>query len=62
MPLITVEGPPAEVEQKRALVQKLTKALIDGYGFPEDFKPVTVIIKENQMENVGIDSNLCCDH
>ena len=61
MPLITVEGPPTSVDNKRALVQKITRATIEGYGLPDDFKTITVIIKENQMDNVGIDGNLCSD-
>ncbi len=53
MPVITVEGPPKSVEQKKELVKLLTDALKKAYGYPEDFIHVVVVIKENPPENVG---------
>ena len=58
MPVITVEGPPRDTDSKKLLVQKLTKAFKEAYGYPEDFPHVTVIIKENTPENVGTNGQL----
>ena len=53
MPIITVEGPPRDIESKKLLVKSLTIAFKEAYGYPEDFAHVTVIIRENPPENVG---------
>jgi len=34
MPVITVEGPPRSVEEKRKLVELLDKAMKEAYGYP----------------------------
>ena len=58
MPAITVEGPPIkDVDRKRQLVKKLTDAAIAVYGK----KPITVLIRENAPENVGVDGELLID-
>ncbi len=53
MPIITVEGPSRSVEQKKRLVEMLTSALKEAYGYPEDFEHIIVIINENKPENIG---------
>ena len=57
MPTITVERPPIEVEKKRRLVKKLTEGDVEVYGI----KHITVLIRENAPENVGIDGELLVD-
>ena len=57
MPTITVDGPPISVEQKRQLVEQLTKAAIDAYRIEH----ITVLIRENPPENVGVNGQLLAD-
>ena len=59
MPLITVEGPKIEVEQKRRLVKKLTAAAVEVYGM--DKEHIIVLIRENAPENVGVGGQLIAD-
>jgi 4-oxalocrotonate tautomerase len=48
---------PLEVENKRQLVKGLTEAAIEVYGRI----PITVLIKENPPENVGVNGELLLD-
>ncbi|OYD17514.1 4-oxalocrotonate tautomerase [candidate division WOR-3 bacterium JGI_Cruoil_03_44_89] len=57
MPTITVEGPPIKTEQKRQLVKKLTDAAVEVYRIEH----ITVLIRENPPENVGIHGQLLAD-
>jgi len=57
MPTIIVEGPPISVDKKRVLVKKITEIVSEIYGI----KHVTVIVKENPPENVGINGELLID-
>ncbi|MFW6040967.1 MAG: 4-oxalocrotonate tautomerase DmpI [Thermoplasmatota archaeon] len=57
MPNITVEVPPIDVETKRRLVERLTEAAQEEYGIDE----ITVLIKENKAENVGVRRKLLAD-
>jgi len=57
MPTITVEGPPIDVEKKRQLVKKLYDAAVDVYRIEH----ITVVIKENPPENVGVEGKLLAD-
>jgi len=52
-----VEGPKIEVEKKRQLVKKLTEAAVEVYGIEH----ITVLIRENPPENVGINGELLVD-
>ena len=61
MPVITVEGPPKSVEEKRKAVKLLTKALKDAYGYPDDFEHIIVVINENPPENIGSNGKLLID-
>jgi 4-oxalocrotonate tautomerase len=57
MPTIMVEGPPITVEQKRELVKRLTGVAVEVYRNEH----VTVLIKENPPENVGVGGQLLAD-
>jgi len=57
MPTVIVEGPKIDVEKKRELVRRITEVIKEVYGIPH----VTVLIKENPPENVGIDGELLLD-
>jgi 4-oxalocrotonate tautomerase len=57
MPTVMVEGPPISVEQKRQLVKKLTEAAAEVYRIEH----ITVLIRENPPENVGVGGQLLAD-
>jgi len=57
MPTITVEGPPIDIERKRELVKRLTEAAIKIYKIEH----ITVLIRENPPENVGVNGQLISD-
>ena len=57
MPTIVVDGPPIDVEKKRQLVKGLTEKAVEVYGGI----PITVLIKENAPENVGVNGELLLD-
>ena len=57
MPTIMVEGPPISVEQKRQLVKRLTEVAVEVYRIEH----ITVLIKENPPENVGVSGQLLAD-
>ena len=57
MPTIIVEGPPISVEKKRELVKRLTEVASEVY----EIEHITVLIKENPPENVGINGELLLD-
>ena len=60
MPSIEVNGPKiASIEKKRELVEKLTQAMVDVYGLPKE--AFTVLIRENNPENVGVGGQLVAD-
>lgn len=59
MPLITVEGPKAEIDRKRELVQKLTEVASKVYGIAEEH--IIVLIRENAPENIGVGGQLIAD-
>ncbi len=60
MPIITVEGPPLEVETKRQFVKELTDAMAGAYPkiAREHF---VVLIRENKPENVASGGELISD-
>jgi len=57
MPIITVEGPPIDSEQKRQLVKKFYDAAVEVYRIED----IIVLIRENTPENVGIRGELLAD-
>jgi len=60
MPTIVIDGPVMKsVEQKRRMVEKLTDAAAEVYGY--DRKIITVVIRENSPENVGSGGRLIAD-
>jgi 4-oxalocrotonate tautomerase len=52
-----VEGPPIDVERKRQLVKRLTDVAVEVYKIEH----ITVLIRENPPENVGIGGQLIAD-
>lgn len=52
MPIITIEGPKASKEQKKELIEKITKVASECYNLPE--QAITISIYENPMDNVGV--------
>jgi len=57
MPVIRVDGPKIDLEQKRQLVKKLTDAAVEVYGIEH----IIVLIRENPLENVGLSGQLIAD-
>jgi 4-oxalocrotonate tautomerase len=58
MPTIVVDGPPIpQIERKRELVKALYDAAHNVYGI----KHITVVIRENPPENVGVNGELIMD-
>ena len=60
MPNITIDGPPiTNLDKKRQLVQRITTAEVEAYGFPAE--TFVVVIKENAPENVAVGGVLISD-
>ncbi len=59
MPTIVVEGPPIDIEKKRALVRGMTETASAVYELPS--RIIHVLIKENPPENVGVAGRLLAD-
>ena len=59
MPIVTVEGPKIDRDQKRKMVQALTEAAAGVYGM--DKEHIIVLIRENVPENVGVGGQLIAD-
>ncbi len=58
MPTIVIDGPPIrEIERKRELVRKLYETAFEAYKIQH----ITVLIRENPPENVGINGELLID-
>jgi len=57
MPVIRVDGPRIDLEQKRQLVKKLTDVAVEVYGIEH----IIVLIRENPPENVGLGGQLLAD-
>ena len=59
MPLITVSGPPADIERKRKLAEGLTRVAAEAYRIAAEH--MIVVIQENPPENVGLGGVLLAD-
>ncbi len=60
MPTIRIDGPIMKsIEQKRLMVEKLTDAAAEVYGYDKSI--ITVIIRENPPENIGSGGVLIAD-
>jgi 4-oxalocrotonate tautomerase len=57
MPTIRIDGPPLNINAKRELVRRLTEVAIDIYKIEH----ITVLIRENTPENVGVNGQLIFD-
>lgn len=56
MPVVTVEAAKLNKEQKSQLVKEFTKMASEIMNVPEEV--FTVLIKENQMDNIGFGGKL----
>lgn len=60
MPVILINAlKQPDVDKKRKLIAKITDAMVEVYGVPRE--AVTVTIKEDEPENVGIGGVLAVD-
>jgi len=60
MPTITIQGPLiAQLDTRRVLVRELSEAAAKAYDMP--IEKITVLIKENPPENVGVGGELLVD-
>lgn len=59
MPVITIDAPPMNKEQKRELVSSFSKTASDVLGLP--VSAMVIIIREVESENVGVGDVLLCD-
>ena len=58
MPTLRVDGPPIpEIERKRDLVRRLSEVAAEIYGIEH----ITVVLRENAPENVGVNGTLIAD-
>lgn len=56
MPIINFEGPHMTIEQKAKIVKEFTAAASETLNIPKE--AFTVLIKENNMENIGVAGEL----
>ncbi|MEI2405718.1 MULTISPECIES: 4-oxalocrotonate tautomerase DmpI [Niallia] len=59
MPVITIEAVKLTKEQKRNLVKEMTTAAAKIINVPEQI--VTVYVKENELDNIGVGGELLSD-
>ena len=60
MPVIQVNAlKQPDIEKKRKMVMKLTDVMVEVYGVPRE--SVVVMIKEDELENVGLGGMLALD-
>jgi len=59
MPIVTVQQSPRAIEQKRALVEGVTRAFVDAYGVAPEH--VQVFIHEVDHENWAKGGTLAAD-
>ena len=57
MPTVIIEGPKIDVETKREVVRKITEVIREIYKVHH----VSIIIHDNETENVGVDGELLSD-
>lgn len=59
MPIVQIDMLPRSVEMKRAIVEKVTQALVESANIPPE--NVTIILRDMQPENYGKAGKLHCD-
>jgi 4-oxalocrotonate tautomerase len=59
MPVITINAPPINKEQKRELVSAFAKKASEVLNLP--VSAMVIIINEVESENVGVGDSLLCD-
>jgi 4-oxalocrotonate tautomerase len=56
MPIITLDGPKLDKDQKKELVESFTEAASEVTGIPE--QSFIVLLKETDADNVGVGGDL----
>ncbi|BDZ71576.1 4-oxalocrotonate tautomerase DmpI [Methanobacterium petrolearium] len=59
MPVITIDAPPMNKDQKRELVSSFAKKASEVFNLP--VTAMVIIINEVESENVGVGDILLCD-
>jgi 4-oxalocrotonate tautomerase len=60
MPVIQVNAlKQPDIDKKRKMVMKLTDVMVEVYGVPRE--SVVIMIKEDELENVGLGGMLALD-
>ena len=59
MPVITIDAPPMDKEQKRVLVKSFAETAARVMELP--VSAMVIIIREVESENVGVGDILLCD-
>ncbi|SHI78034.1 4-oxalocrotonate tautomerase DmpI [Propionispora hippei] len=59
MPVITLEASKMSREQKAKLVQEFTESTLNILNVPK--QSITVLIKENEKDNIGVAGQLLSD-
>jgi len=60
MPVILVNAlKQPDIDKKRKLVSRITDAMVEVYGVPRE--AVVVVIKEDELENIGLGGTLALD-
>ncbi len=59
MPVITIDSPALNKEQKRELVSSFAKTASEIMGLP--VSAIVIIINQVESENVGVGDTLLCD-
>jgi 4-oxalocrotonate tautomerase len=60
MPVIQVNAlKQPDIDKKRKMVMKLTDVMVEVYGVPRE--SVVIMIKEDELENVGLGGMLAID-
>lgn len=59
MPIVQIDMLPRSVEMKRAIVEKLTQALVETANIPAE--NVTIILRDMPPENYAKAGKLQCD-
>lgn len=56
MPVIIVESNKLDLDKKREYIKKLTEITAEIYNLPE--AAVTILLKENESDNIGVGGDL----
>lgn len=59
MPIVHIDLLPRSIEMKRAIVEKVTQAIVESADVTPD--KVTIVLRDMQPENYGKAGKLHCD-